>query len=171
MIFEANESNNSTLELRKLKLNSNCHEINHHHQQQQQPHQNNNNINLNNSSVHHSINSQNYNNKIESNSTSISKPQLPRDTIRISLVLITSLISTLVPNVGMLVSLAGASSGAALSLIFPPVVDLVLYIWMKESRTYGELIVDILSIVLGILAAIFGTISSLQDIWTSFSVQ
>lgn len=118
------------------------------------------------------INHNNHNNLhiFESRSTFYNQLKIPRDTIRISLVLITSLISALVPNVGLLVSLAGASSGAALSLIFPPIFDLVLHTSMKESRTYGELILDILSIVLGILASIFGTIQSLQDIWTTFSV-
>ncbi len=89
--------------------------------------------------------------------------------MRVCLVCFTSLVSTLVPNVGMLVSLAGASSGAALALVFPPLFDLVLHRDRKSQLSSCEIFVDIFSVLLGISAAILGTFVSIRDISRSLS--
>lgn len=80
------------------------------------------------------------------------------------LVLISSLVATLVPNVGLLVSLAGASSGAALALIFPPVFDLTLRRNSQEQLTLRKHFLHFFSIGLGSLAAVLGTAVSVIEI-------
>lgn len=92
----------------------------------------------------------------------------PKPIIRICLVCCTSLVSTLVPNVGLLVSLAGASSGAALALVFPPLFDLVLHRQEILKLSLFEIFVDLISIFLGISAGVLGTAVSLHDISQSF---
>jgi hypothetical protein len=84
--------------------------------------------------------------------------------VRILLVCFSSLVSTLVPDVGLLVSLAGASSGAALSLIFPPLLYLTLHQNRKEKIAMSEMTVHILSIVVGLTAAVLGTAVSVMKI-------
>jgi hypothetical protein len=91
-------------------------------------------------------------------------PRFPRVSVRIMLVLISSLVATLIPNVGLLVSLAGASSGAALALIFPPLFDLTLRRDSKEPLTLSEQFLHFFSIGLGSLAAVLGTAVSVMEI-------
>jgi hypothetical protein len=90
--------------------------------------------------------------------------RIPRSLVRILLVCFSSMVSTLVPDVGLLVSLAGASSGAALALIFPPLLYLTLHQNKKEKIAVSELTIHILSIVVGLTAAVLGTAVSLLEI-------
>ena len=84
-----------------------------------------------------------------------------RSLLRFGLVIFTALIAITVPNVGLLIALSGASSGAALSLIIPPLVDMKI----AETRlNWNRLLVNIISIIIGTLGAIIGTYVALQDI-------
>jgi hypothetical protein len=98
-------------------------------------------------------------------------PRFPRVFVRIGLVLVSSLVATLVPDVGLLVSLAGASSGAALALIFPPLFDLTLRRNSKEPLTLIEHSLHIFSIGIGLFAAVLGTAVSVMDILRTLSAR
>eukprot|EP00607_Mallomonas_marina_P002948 CAMPEP_0182431702 /NCGR_PEP_ID=MMETSP1167-20130531/51024_1 /TAXON_ID=2988 /ORGANISM="Mallomonas Sp, Strain CCMP3275" /LENGTH=488 /DNA_ID=CAMNT_0024618333 /DNA_START=281 /DNA_END=1747 /DNA_ORIENTATION=- len=93
------------------------------------------------------------------------KTDYSRELFRIILVLSTALVAILVPNVGLLVSLAGATSGAALSLIIPPLID-----WKLSSKvTLARHIMNTISLVVGVIAAIVGTTAALVDIFRAYS--
>lgn len=95
----------------------------------------------------------------EDSSTS-TQPTIPQFVIRYFLVISTGLLATLIPNVGLLVSLAGASSGATLALILPPLIDLYINKNIPSIR-YG---INCASVALGIVGAIAGTYMSVVDI-------
>jgi hypothetical protein len=61
--------------------------------------------------------------------------------LRVVLIVGTGLAAAFVPDVGLLVSLAGAGGGAALSLVIPPMLDIqitypTLGIWLRHSLCY-----------------------------------
>ena len=87
-------------------------------------------------------------------------PTMPQFVIRLALVLGTGLLAAIIPNVGLLVSLAGASSGATLALILPSLIDLYTTKDLSMLR-YG---LNCGSIFLGVVGAIAGTYLSVVDI-------
>mmetsp|Transcript_23975 Transcript_23975/g.36277 ORF Transcript_23975/g.36277 Transcript_23975/m.36277 type:complete len:493 (+) Transcript_23975:106-1584(+) len=96
-------------------------------------------------------------------------------TLRLILTLFTFLVAVIVPNVQVLISLAGALAGASVSLLIPPMLELA-YISRKEvsqeNCSYGVMFSSwlrprvrcYLSIAFGVVFLLIGTISSLMDI-------
>eukprot|EP01041_Mallomonas_annulata_P009708 gene9708-20185_t len=88
-----------------------------------------------------------------------------RGMFRVVLVSLTALIAILIPNVGLLISLAGASSGSALSMIIPPLIDMKIN---RESISIQRLVMNFFSIFIGSLGAIIGTFVAIRDIFSVY---
>ena len=77
------------------------------------------------------------------------------------IVLFTALVAILVPNVGLLIALAGASSGATLSMILPPLID-----WKISTSSLGwkRDFMNSVSILVGTIGAVIGTVLALIEV-------
>lgn len=118
----------------------------------------------------HSVTSQDYETIVdESSSTFNTLFALPKSSVRIGLIVLTSLIATFIPDVALLVSLAGASTGSVLSLVIPATMELALATKQGRQLSPFEKLMDCLSICIGIWAACVGTVVSLQAIITKYS--
>jgi hypothetical protein len=94
-------------------------------------------------------------------------PLVPRSAVRVLVVLCSAAVAVVVPNVGLLVSLAGASSGAALSLVCPSLMALYIPDYNYEQPLLSPgLKVGLcgVSIALGVVGAVAGTAVALSDI-------
>ena len=89
-----------------------------------------------------------------------------RSLLRLFLVMCTGFFAAYIPNIGLLVSLAGASSGTSLALIFPPLLEVVLSKQQGVGISQIRLIFCIVSICIGINGTILGTSISIHDIAT-----
>eukprot|EP00602_Paraphysomonas_sp_CaronLab_P002276 CAMPEP_0185031400 /NCGR_PEP_ID=MMETSP1103-20130426/18860_1 /TAXON_ID=36769 /ORGANISM="Paraphysomonas bandaiensis, Strain Caron Lab Isolate" /LENGTH=342 /DNA_ID=CAMNT_0027566915 /DNA_START=758 /DNA_END=1782 /DNA_ORIENTATION=+ len=92
----------------------------------------------------------------------------PRSTVRVVVVISTAVVATLVPDVGLLVSLAGASSGTALALILPPTLDIAISYLQKSHISSIRLAFNIVSIAFGVFGAFVGTLLSVKDIYRKY---
>lgn len=88
-----------------------------------------------------------------------------RSFLRCFLVVCTSLVAAFIPNIGLLVSLAGATSGTALALIFPPLLEVYISKQQHVVMSRPRALFCGISIVVGVLGAIVGTAISLRDIY------
>lgn len=88
-----------------------------------------------------------------------------RSLLRCVLVVCTALVAAFVPNIGLLVSLAGATSGTSLALIFPPLLDVCISRQQRVEVSYPRSVFCGISIAVGIVGALVGTALSLSDIY------
>jgi hypothetical protein len=91
-----------------------------------------------------------------------------RSFLRVFLVVCTALVAAFIPNIGMLVSLAGATSGTSLALIFPPLLEVCVSRQQRVVVSQTRLIFCFVSICVGVIGAILGTLMSLSDIYFTF---
>ena len=97
---------------------------------------------------------------------------IPRSAIRVVVVVSSAAIAMLVPKVALLVSLAGASSGAALSLVCPSLIMLALPDYDYEPSVLPKplkVVLCVISIALGVVGAVAGTWVALRDIWNEYA--
>lgn len=85
--------------------------------------------------------------------------------VRAAIVLFTVAVPFAVPQVGLLVPLAGASSGAALSVILPPLIDIQLHVLAGDALSPSRMCLNALSIVIGIAGAVLGTLFAVENIF------
>lgn len=90
-----------------------------------------------------------------------------RSFLRFFLVLCTALVAAFIPNIGLLVSLAGASSGTSLALIFPPLLEVSVSRQQQVGMSLPRLLFCVASIGIGCIGAILGTTMSLNDIYAA----
>jgi len=81
---------------------------------------------------------------------------------RIAIILITYAFAVLIPELDSFISLVGAFSGSYLSLILPPIIEMVTY-WNEGLRWY-TIVKDIFILIIGILGCVTGTYSSISSI-------
>lgn len=86
---------------------------------------------------------------------------------RILLVLFTLLLAELIPKLALFISLVGAFSGAALSLIYPAIIDLLIH-YSANTLTWRVKTRDMLILVVGCGGLLSGTFASLRDIVEEF---
>ncbi|RZC42616.1 proton-coupled amino acid transporter 1-like, partial [Asbolus verrucosus] len=65
------------------------------------------------------------------------------------------LLAHVVPFLALFISLLGASSGATLALIIPPILELIAF---KDELSYIQISKDILIIAVGVVGAVTGTV-------------
>lgn len=87
-----------------------------------------------------------------------------RCSIRVITIISTALVAYLIPNVGLLVSLTGASSGAALGLIIPSAIDLAQSQQLHIKLSKWRIVLNLISICLGIFGGVAGTLYAIRDI-------
>ena len=88
-----------------------------------------------------------------------------RTLFRVGLVACTALVAIAVPNVGTLIALSGATSGSTLSLIIPPLLDYYLVAKPAVKWPVWRHVLNMCSLVVGVLAAVIGTAMALADIF------
>ena len=88
-----------------------------------------------------------------------------RSFLRVLLVVCTALVAAFIPNIGLLVSLAGATSGTSLALIFPPLLEVCISRQQQIDISSSRFVFCVISIFIGILGAILGTVMSLSAIY------
>lgn len=104
---------------------------------------------------------------------SIESSGIPGDSnaLRLSLVVFTFLIATVIPNVQSIISLAGAFAGSAVALLIPPLLELA-YLHRRTTSSTNHWCVSSLwsslrcyaSLLLGLVCFSIGTIAALMDI-------
>ncbi|XP_008194780.1 proton-coupled amino acid transporter 1-like [Tribolium castaneum] len=80
-------------------------------------------------------------------------------------VLLTFTMANVIPFLGLFISLVGASAGAFLALILPPILDLIAF---KGQLSVFSIIKDSFIISIGVFGSITGTILSFKDIVEKF---
>lgn len=89
--------------------------------------------------------------------------------LRIFLVLVTWGLAMVIPHLDLLISLIGAVSSSALALIFPPIIEMVVF-WPDGLGKYKwKLVKDILIILFGFVGFLVGTTVSIMAIVDAFS--
>ncbi|KAI5701264.1 hypothetical protein M8J76_003851 [Diaphorina citri] len=97
-------------------------------------------------------------------------PAFGETILRVSLVLLTFILAAVIPRLGLFISLVGAISSTGLALIFPPLSDIAVR--KKEGdfgRFHWRLLMDILTIILGLIGFTTGTYASVHEIITVFA--
>jgi proton-coupled amino acid transporter len=69
--------------------------------------------------------------------------------------------SALIPNIGLFIALTGALSSSVLSLVFPPIIDLV-HFWKEQH--FCRLLKNILLMTLGLTGFLVGSYVTLRRI-------
>lgn len=87
--------------------------------------------------------------------------------LRLTMLVIVAVIAAFVPFFGDILSLLGAFSNCTLILIFPIVFYLKLTGW--RNKHWAELILCFFVVLVGIVGLVFGTISAIEALKTSFS--
>ena len=72
----------------------------------------------------------------------------------------TAVIAIVVPRLDLAISLVGSFSSSALALIFPPILELIIF-W--NERTPFMLVKDIFITAFGLLGMIVGTVNTLRE--------
>lgn len=73
-----------------------------------------------------------------------------------------------VPKLGLFISLVGAVSSTALALVFPPMIEMIVY-WHNTSLGFFTITKDVIIILIGVLGFITGTYESMTSIIKSFN--
>ena len=77
------------------------------------------------------------------------------------------LMAELVPHLALFISLIGACSGAALSLIFPAIIDLLVQ-YAANKLNWRVIARDLLILFIGVGGFLSGTFTSVRDIAEAF---
>lgn len=94
-------------------------------------------------------------------------------TSHISFLQINSIINSLVilaeaiPELGLFISLVGAVSSTALALIFPPIIEMVVY-WQTSKIGFFTIMKDVTIVLIGVLGFATGTYESVTSIIDTF---
>jgi proton-coupled amino acid transporter len=80
-------------------------------------------------------------------------------------VLLTYTMANIIPFLGLFISLIGASAGAFLAIILPPILNLIAF---QGELPWYYIAKDILIIIIGITGSLTGTILSIIDIVEKF---
>lgn len=80
---------------------------------------------------------------------------------RTCLVAATAIVAIVVPDIGLLIALAGATSGATLSMVLPPMID-----WQISTKPFSmqRRVLNCMSVIIGILGTVIGTVVAVMDI-------
>ncbi|XP_064098734.1 uncharacterized protein LOC135209930 [Macrobrachium nipponense] len=84
------------------------------------------------------------------------------------IILITFGLAAAIPNIGLFISLVGALSSSTLSLIFPPIIEILTF-WEDKGRYYWRIIKCVLICLFGLLGFLAGTATSIKGIIIFFS--
>lgn len=84
---------------------------------------------------------------------------------RTGLVILTFALAAAIPNLGAVISLVGAFSSSALALIFPPIIDTVVFWEDCIGKKKWILVKNIFIVLIGLAGFTFGTYASLMNIW------
>lgn len=85
--------------------------------------------------------------------------------IRISLVVLTVIISIVIPTIGPFISLIGAVCLSTLGLMFPSIIEIITYYERPGFGPYNWILYkNILLIMFGVIGFITGTYVSIQEI-------
>ncbi|XP_026331897.1 proton-coupled amino acid transporter-like protein CG1139 [Hyposmocoma kahamanoa] len=87
---------------------------------------------------------------------------------RALLVLLTFILAESIPQLGLFISLVGAVSSTALALIFPPIIELVLFSQKSKGISIFMLLKNFIIILLGIFIFVTGTYESIASIVKAF---
>ncbi|RZC32633.1 Aa trans domain containing protein, partial [Asbolus verrucosus] len=77
-------------------------------------------------------------------------------------------LANVVPFLGLFISLLGATTGAMLGIIIPPILQMIAF---KGELKLFVIIKDIIIIIIGIIALVVGTVLSIKDIIEEFRKQ
>ncbi|XP_030758144.1 proton-coupled amino acid transporter 2 [Sitophilus oryzae] len=91
-------------------------------------------------------------------------------TFRSFLVLITFIMAEAIPFLGLFISLVGAVSSAALALIFPPLLNIVISTAFEESSTWS-ITKDSIIILIGVIGMVTGSYESISAIVKAFAAE
>ncbi|XP_011690625.1 PREDICTED: proton-coupled amino acid transporter 2-like isoform X2 [Wasmannia auropunctata] len=81
---------------------------------------------------------------------------------------VTFIMAEAVPKLGLFISLVGAVSSTALALVFPPIIEMIVY-WHNTSLGFFTIAKDVMIVLIGVLGFATGTYESLTSIIKSFS--
>ena len=81
------------------------------------------------------------------------------------------MLAATVPHLDLMISLVGALSATAVSLIFPPLLELVTYYQEPclYGRCYWRVYKDVLILLFGIFGMVIGTVTTLVNIVNAFT--
>ncbi|XP_011872342.1 PREDICTED: proton-coupled amino acid transporter 1-like isoform X2 [Vollenhovia emeryi] len=81
---------------------------------------------------------------------------------------ITFILAEAVPQLGLFISLVGAVSSTALALVFPPIIEMIVY-WHNTSLGFFTIAKDVMIVLIGVVGFATGTYESMTSIIKSFS--
>ncbi|KAI0978282.1 hypothetical protein GJ496_004716 [Pomphorhynchus laevis] len=85
---------------------------------------------------------------------------------RVALMGSTGILASLIPNIGLVISLIGAFCCTCLALVFPPILEIMSFLsFGNAGKYYHRLILDIIVLLFGLMVFIFGTFNSLVQIF------
>ncbi|KAF8359102.1 slc-36.2, partial [Pristionchus pacificus] len=87
--------------------------------------------------------------------------------VRFSLVIITCLVAELIPHLALFISLVGSIASTSLTLVFPPLIELLCY-YSRGTLTYKIWIRNIILLCIAVIGFATGTYASLKDIIKAF---
>ena len=94
--------------------------------------------------------------------------------LRFSMVISTFLVAIIIPHLKSLIALAGAVTGAATSLIIPPLLGLKFVSMNRNEKMKGPLSLSkrvcfyVFLIIIGVIYGVMGTISSIEDVISQY---
>lgn len=89
--------------------------------------------------------------------------------LRVGIVLFTFILAAMTPNLGAVISLVGAVSSSTLALIFPPIIEIVTFWPNNLGKHYWILWKDIGIMIFGILGFVFGSYTSILQVFFNIS--
>ncbi|XP_072040258.1 proton-coupled amino acid transporter 1-like [Amphiura filiformis] len=89
---------------------------------------------------------------------------------RLVIVLVTMSLAILIPQLSLFISLIGAFSGAALAIIFPPLLEEITFFYKGHSHwtIWLRMLRNFTFIIVGLLGFVVGTVISVQEIVAAF---
>ncbi|XP_020290475.1 proton-coupled amino acid transporter 2-like isoform X2 [Pseudomyrmex gracilis] len=94
-------------------------------------------------------------------------PSIAEITFRSIMCFITFVLAEAIPKLGLFISLVGAVSSTALALVFPPIIEMIVY-W-HNNISFFTIAKDVAIILIGVLGFATGTYESVTSIIKSFS--
>ncbi|XP_032691428.1 proton-coupled amino acid transporter 1 isoform X2 [Odontomachus brunneus] len=95
-------------------------------------------------------------------------PVLAEIIFRSAMCLITFILAEAIPELGLFISLVGAVSSTALALVFPPIIEIVVY-WQNANLGFFTIAKDMTIVLIGVLGFATGTYESVTSIIKAFS--
>ncbi|KAL0124911.1 hypothetical protein PUN28_006637 [Cardiocondyla obscurior] len=95
-------------------------------------------------------------------------PVLMEIIFRSAMCLTTFVLAEAIPQLGLFISLVGAVSSTALALVFPPIIEMIVY-WHNTNLGFFTIAKDVMIVLIGVLGFVTGTYESVTSIVKSFS--